>query len=199
MDCVQKLIRMLKNGLENIMDFWPVKVLASALSSAFVFLFGGSEVIFAVVVVFVLLDTLTKWAAITKKYLLSIGVSAESINAWTIFWGFWSAWRPGFLTSTELRQRWSEKIFTYVVLVVCAGLVTKLPEIILFGTPVNRSISGGIYTVIALTELISITENLEQMGNTRLAQLKQIFATLANRVTGGNFNLPVPGSDKKEK
>lgn len=198
MDYIAKLVRMLRHGLDSILDLWPVKMLFSAISSAFVFLFGGSEVIFAVVVVFIALDTLTKWAAITKQYLLSTGREEDSLTVWDMLRGFSQAWQPGFLTSTELRRHWSEKIFTYAVLVISAGLIMKLPEIVLFGTPVNRSISGGIYSMIALTELISIIENLEEMGNKHLAQLKQLFITLASRISGGNFSATLGQQGGKE-
>lgn len=177
--------------MEMIGELWPVKLVLSAISTVFCFLFGGSELILLVVMVFVILDTLTKWAAVVKRYLLDQGDKESDITVAEIICGFFYAWRPGYLTSTALRRCWGEKLFTYSILIIFAGLMAKFPDISLFGLPVNRSISGGIYTCIALTELFSITENLEEMGNTKLTQLKQFLCNFVARITGGGYSVTV--------
>lgn len=198
MEFIERMWGMLRRGTESLAELWPIKVLASMISTAFCFLFGGSEVIFAVVIVLIALDTVTKWAAITKRWLLDHGHQNETLTVTSMVFGFWYAWAPGYLTSTDLRRHWGEKLFTYAVLVIAAGVITKLPEIVLFGTPVNKSLAGGIYTCIAMTELFSITENFEEMGNKKLAQLKQFLCTLANKVTGGNFTVTISSKEVKK-
>ena len=189
MEWLDKMAGMFRRGWEMVAELWPVKLVYSALSAVVCFLFGGSEVILVVVMMFIGLDTLTKWAAVTRKFLVDQG--DDDITATDMMCGFFYAWRPGYLTSTALRKCWGEKLFTYSILIIFAGLMGKLPDITLFGLPVNRSISGGIYTCIALTELFSMTENLEEMGNTRLTNLKQFLCNLVARITGSGYSVTV--------
>ena len=190
---------MLRSGGESILEFWPIKVALSGISAAWVYLFGGSEEIIAAAIIFVVLDTLTKWAAITKRWLLDHGHVDDALRFGDMVCGFFHSWAPGYLSSSELRRHWGEKLFTYAVLIIAAGAVTKLNEIVLFGMPVNKSIAGGIYSCILLTELFSITENLEEMGNQKMAQLRQFLVTVTNKVTGGNFSVTIQSQNRKEE
>lgn len=194
---LERVWQMFKKGSESVFDLWPVKLILSSLSTLLCYLFGGSEAIIFAALVFVVLDTITKWAAITKKWLLDHGYTESDITFLVYICGFWHAWAPGYLSSRELRQKWGEKLFTYLVLIIAAGVVAKLPEINLFGLPVNKSITGGIYTCILLTELFSMAENFEEMGSKRMAQFKQLLCTIANKATGGNFSVTFSKEEKK--
>ena len=196
---LDKIIQLFKKGAGDVLELWPIKIFISCISSAGCYLFGGSEAILGAVIVFIALDTLTKWVAITRKYLIDTGHADQELTATSIVCGFFYAWKPGYLTSTDLRRHWGEKMFTYVVLIIAASMVAKLPDIVLFGTPVNKSLSGGIYTYILMTELFSIVENLEEMGNSHIAQLKQIFCVLVTKITGSNFAVTLSTTDKEDK
>lgn len=184
-----------------LLEFWPAKMVFSAMSAMFCYLFGGSEAVLLVVAVFVVLDTLTKWTAIIRRYMLDSGITAEQISFTAYLCGFVHAWKPGYLTSTALRQCLGEKIFTYAILIIFASLMGKLPEINVASVAVNKSISGGIYAYIAMTELLSITENLEDMGNSSLAQFKQYVCKLSDKITGGTYsvNFKSGGNDTGNK
>lgn len=197
MDLLLKLYSMFKNGLEMILDLWPIKMLAAGITSIGCFLFGGSEVILLAVLVFVILDTMTKWIAITKRYCINeLNFSAGSVSMAVIFCQFIHAWKPGYLTSTDLRKCWSEKIFTYVVLIIAAGMVGKLPDMVV---ATNKAISGAIYATIAVTELFSIMENLEEMGNKNVAMFKQYICQIAAKIAGGSFSMTIKNDEKKDK
>lgn len=196
MSDMMRIYGMLQRGMDSLLDLWPIKLLISAVTGVWCWLFDGTGAIFAAVVGFVVLDTLTKWAAITKRYLIDNGTDPVRITLVVLFCGFWCAWKPGYLSSTELRKCWGDKLFTYLVLIIAAGLVAKLPDITLFGLPVNRSIIGGIYAFIAITELFSITENFEEMGNTQIGQLKQFLCTLVTKITGSNFSVTMSSAPR---
>lgn len=202
---MDKIANMLKSGFESIAEFWPIKLIASCFATCFTWLFGGTEAIFATVLGFVVLDTLTKWACITKKYLMANGAEEDRINVFSLFCGFWLAWKPGYLTSTQLRKCWGDKLLTYLVLILCAGFMGKMPKIALYGLPINSSISGGIYTFIALTEIFSICENFEEMGNKSLESFIKMLTNITNRITGTSFSVGIttgtpllPGQQTKE-
>jgi phage-related holin len=194
-ELVNNLWSAFRRGSEHVMECWQIKMIFSLVSFLWCYLFGGSEAIFGAVIALVILDTVSKWSAITKRFLLDQGHQEETITFGTMFCGFWYAWRPGYLTSTELRHCWSEKLITYLVLIIAAGVITKLPDIVLFGTQITKSISGGIYACIAVTEVFSIVENLEEMGNKKLAELRQFFCMLINRVTGSNYSVTIKKDD----
>lgn len=197
MEQIIKLYTMLTNGFEMVLDLWPIKAAAAMLSSLFCFLFGGSEAILLAVIVFVALDTATKWVAITKKYCTEyLKLPTECLSALVLVCQFFHAWRPGYLTSTALRQCWGEKLITYSVLIIFAGYVLKLPEMTVAAVQVNKAISGGIYATIAVTELFSIMENLEEMGNTKVALLKQYICTIADKIAGSTFSVTIKSGDK---
>ncbi|MHC1718476.1 MAG: phage holin family protein [Acidaminococcaceae bacterium] len=192
---MEKAFGMLRRGIENMLEFWPIKLMISALTSLFTWLLGGTEIIFAAVLVFVILDTLTKWASITKKYLIDHGADPGRINIFSIFIGWFCAWKKGYLETKELRKKWGDKLFAYLILIIAACQVLKLPEIILFGLPINKSITGGIYSFIAITELLSICENLGEAGNTKLANLRKFLDNLTNRITGGGYSVTMSATN----
>lgn len=185
---IREMMGMLERGLAGVLDFWPIKTVCAAVGGVLCWLLNGTGVVFAVVCWLVALDTLTKWVAITKRYLQDHGTPKEKITLFAVIPGFFCAWEKGYLESSTLRRCWGDKLFTYLVLIIGAGLVAKLPEIMLFGVAVNTSIVGGVYTCIALTELISICENFAEMGNQAVASLKVILGSIINKVTGGNFS-----------
>ncbi len=203
---MEKIICMLESGFKNILEFWPIKLLGSGLSAIWCYLFGGTEAIFATVLGFVVLDTITRWAAITKKYLIANGAEETKINIFSLFCGFFVAWKPGYLESTQLRKCWGDKLLTYLVLILCAGFMGKMPPIVLYGLAINSCVSGGIYTFIALTELFSICENFEDMGNKSLGSFIKMLTNITNRITGTSFGVSftagtpssIPGQQNKE-
>jgi len=197
MECLFKLYNMFRNGLEAILEFWPIKMAAAGVSSLGCFLFGGSEMILLAVLVFIVLDTVTKWAAVTKRYCINeLQFSSETVSMAVIVCQFLNAWKPGYLTSTNLRKCWSEKIFTYVVLVIAAGMVGKLPDMVVAA---NKAISGAIYATIAVTELFSIMENLEEMGSKNVALVKQYICQLASKLSGSSFSMTIRSGENKDE
>lgn len=192
---MEKAFGMLRRGLENILEFWPIKLLWSMLTSLVVWILGGTEIIFAAVLGFVILDTLTKWSSITKRYLVDHGAEPSRINIFSIFVGWFCAWQKGYLETKELRRKWGDKLFTYLILIIAACLILKFPEIVLFGLPINKSITGGIYSFIAITELLSICENLGEMGNTKLANLRKFLDNLTTRITGGGYSVTMSATN----
>lgn len=195
---MDQLLSMARNGVTMLQEFWPVKVLFSVCSAVFCYLFGGSEAILLAVLAFIILDTMTKWAAVTRQFLLDRGVPPDFLTPSAMLCGFVHAWQPGYLTSTAMRVCWGEKIFTYAILIIFAGFSGKLPEMMISSIAVNKSISGGIYAYIALTELLSIVENLEAAGNTRLARLKDYACKLSDKITGGSYSLQFKATNKED-
>jgi hypothetical protein len=181
----------LRRGIHTIVDSWPYNL----LSAGFVYLFGGSEAIIGFVLLCVILDTLSKWVALTKKYLISIGHTEESIDLAALICGFLYAWKPDFITATALRKCWSDKFMAYGFLILMAGGIMKIPEISLFGLPVNKSICGGIYTGIMIAEISSVLRNLEEYGYKKLDYFKQLIATIVTRITGSNFSMTMTAAN----
>lgn len=196
----EQLGEMVERGMANIIEFWPVKAVCAALGGVFCWLFDGTGVIFAVVVGLVFLDTLTKWAAITRRFLIDRGAAPDRVTLFAIIYAFPSAWQKGYLESHTLRKCWGDKLFTYLILVIAAGMVAKLPDINLFGAAINSSIIGGIYACIAVTELFSITENFAEMENHAMSRFRTILIMLSDKITGGNFSVTMTAkTDDTEK
>ena len=102
MEDIERILAMIRRGMNSVLDLWPVKLLISALATLWTWLFGGTEAIFAAVLGFVVLDTLTKWASITKRYLIDHGADPARINICSIITGWFCAWEPNYLESSKL-------------------------------------------------------------------------------------------------
>lgn len=182
---------MLRQGLQSFFELWPIKVIISIVTTTTTWLFGTDVIatVFLATLGLIIVDTLTKWAAITRKFLLDNGTDEKKINLIAIIAAFPLAWQKDYLESSELRQHWGNKLLTYMVLAVTAALLQKFVESFNFGGSIGQNVTSGIYMCIALTEAMSILENLEAMGNTSLGAFKRLLINVTNRVTGGTFSM----------
>lgn len=186
-----RIFNMLHQGLQSFFELWPIKLAISIIATATTWLFGANviESVLIATLGLIIVDTLTKWAAITRRFLIDNGTDQKKVNILAIMLAFPLAWQKGYLESSELRMHWEKKLFTYMMLAITAALLRKYIDAFSFSGSIGQNITSGIYMCIALTEAMSILENLEEMGNESLGAFKRLLVNTTNRITGGTFSM----------
>jgi len=165
---------------ETIISCWQVKLLASIFVTAFTFLVGEVEAPFIALWLLVIVDTITKWASVSKNTLDQQGVDGS------IWYGFYLAWHTGALSSREMRHKFATKVFAYFVIIIAGHLVSVvLPSIIIAGGDISKMPGGLVISFLAVTELMSIIENLIAMGMDVLKPLAVWACRKRDDITGG--------------
>lgn len=164
----------------SLLDCWQLKAVCSCIVTAFTFLIGTIEAPFIALWLLVVMDTLTKWASISKQ---TAEAQETECNIW---YGFYLSWHTGALNSHAMRHQFATKVFAYFMLIVAGNLVAKIiPSLTLFGTDIAKIPGGFVYSFLAVTELMSIIENLISMGMDVLKPLAVWACKKRNDMTGG--------------
>ena len=164
---------------DTITQCWQVKILASCFITGFTFLVCDIEAPFIALWLLVAIDTITRWTAISKRTL-----EEQKLDA-SILYGFYLAWHTGALNSHAMRHQFATKIFAYFMLIVAGNLVSKIiPALTLFGNDISKFPGGFVYSFLAVTELMSIIENLIEMGIDALKPLEVWAGKKRDEMTG---------------
>lgn len=165
---------------DTITQCWQVKLLASFFVTVFTFLIGEIEAPFIALWVLVILDIISKWASVSKNTLDQQGARGS------IWYGFYLAWHTGALNSREMRQKFVPKVFAYFVVIIAGHMVSIiLPSIIIAGGDMAKMPGSLVYSFLAVTELMSIIENLIAMGMDVLKPLAIWAGRKRDEITGG--------------
>lgn len=166
---------------DTIISCWQVKLVASFFVTVFTFLVGEIEAPFIALWVLVVVDTITKWASISK-----ITLDQQSSDG-SIWYGFYRAWHTGALNSHEMRHKFATKVFAYFIVIISGHLVSIiLPSIMIAGGDVAKMPSSLVYSFLAITELMSIIENLIAMGMDVLKPLAAWACRKRDEITGSD-------------
>lgn len=156
---------------DTVTQCWPVKLLASLL----IFLVGDITAPFIAIWVLLLLDTLTKLIAISKNYLQT----TNFLNAMRL------SFLDGDINSKGLRQ-FVLKCLSYLILMIVANLFAiVVPNLNMFGIDASKLPCSFIYTFLAITEAMSIVENLVEVGVDNLKPLLFFISKKRDEMTGG--------------
>lgn len=161
--------------LNALLECWPVK----ALVSIFIFMIGDFNPSLAAICVLVFLDLLTKWMAVSRQTIEQNNLDCNLVG------GFFEAWRCKALNSHSMRIGFVSKVFAYLILLSASYQMTKiLPPDIIFGVDWSRAPDNFIRAFLAITEMISMVENLRDMGVKGFDPLLAFFCRKRDTMTG---------------
>lgn len=164
---------------DSLLQCWQIKCMISFFVSIISFLIGEINAPFIALWSLIVLDMITKWVAIGKKLL-----DEREIDE-SILYGVILAWQTGGLSSRNMRMMFASKTFSYLVLIITANLVVKIiPSVLIFDNDWAKMPGGFIYSFLALTEVMSIIENLISMGIDALKPLEYFFSHKRDEITG---------------
>lgn len=168
---------------DSLLQCWQIKCMISFFVSLTGFLIGEINVPFVALWSLIVLDMITKWGEIAKKLLDERKMDASILH------GVILAWETGELSSRNMRRMFASKIFSYLTLIIAANLLIKIiPSVLIFGNDWAKLPGGFIYSFLALTEMMSIIENLIAMGVDALKPLEFFFSRKREEITGYKEN-----------
>lgn len=150
------------NALKNLSHDMVIKLLASSILTAICY-HAALSFAFGLVV---FLDLFTRWLAISHKRLIDMREDGGLINA---FFGIPAAHRAGLINSYVMRKTFFSKMFTYLLLIFVASLV----DYMVCRSGGNAIASTTVITYLAMTELLSVVENLDEAGVSAVHDLIQ--------------------------
>lgn len=150
------------NTLKNLSHDVVIKLLTSSILVAICY---HAALFFAFGMV-VFLDLFTRWLAISHKRLIATREEGGLINA---FLGIPAAHRAGLINSYVMRKTFFSKMFTYLLLIFVASLV----DYMVCRSGGNAIASSTVITYLAMTELLSVVENLDEAGVSAVHDLIQ--------------------------
>ena len=148
---------------DKILESWQIKTVCSGVISSLAFLLGdftGPPI--RAILVMIILDTATRWAAIAQK---------ETGGKGSIIAGFGVAVILGRIKSDTFRTKFFKKMFSYLVLLIGFNMLDLAAPDVIFGHDFVGVPNTFITTWIVIGELISILENLIEAGVTGLSPL----------------------------
>jgi len=164
---------------DSLLQCWQIKCMISFIVSLTGFLIGEINVPFIALWCLIVIDMITKWGAIAKRLLDERKIETN------ILYGVILAWQTGGLSSRNMRMMFASKIFSYLTLIIAANLLIKIiPSVVIFGNDWAKMPGGFIYSFLALTEMMSIIENLIAMGIDALQPLECFFSRKRDEITG---------------
>lgn len=107
----------------------------------------------------VLLDLFTKWAALSRERLLKYR-RKKPPTFYECVIGIWKARKAGYIKSSEMKHRFVGKIIVYMVIAITGATFDKMMGD-MGSSPWATVLLIGY---LAITELMSIVENLEEAG-----------------------------------
>lgn len=163
---------------QKLQEAWILKV---CLSCAVTVAIHEHAQIFAAFVALVFADLFSKWLSLSRQRLVDRG--EQSPNLWQEFCGIRAARHDGYIRSDAMRTRFVHKILSYVVVVASAVVL----DFMLTHSHAPAFATNVVIGYLAITEFISILENMQQSGIEEAGALVEMI-----RKRGGL------GTDKKQ-
>lgn len=163
----------------------PLKILGDALS------------ILLLILIIVLIDTFTKWVAISIKFCKDKNYSPSITNVLRSI--FFRAWQRGYLESKAYKWAILIKAFAYSIAVFVALVIYLiLPEYKINGLYIGETIAVIIYAVVIIAEVFSIAENIKEAGYERSVILSRAMEAVLGKF-GINYRDDENSTPKNEE
>lgn len=148
--------------LQEATNYWIEKVIVSALMTMCVY----HATLFMAFCLLVFLDLFTRWIAISHKYLQKAHRNATLVSS---VFAIKEAHREGLISSYVMRQAFYSKMVMYITLVIGACIC----DYMLHTTGSGFTIGSMTIGYLALTEFLSMIENLDEAGVSALHVLNE--------------------------
>lgn len=151
----QNLLNYAEKAIEKLIAHWEIKL---PLSGVFLMVQMHAQ-LFSLFTFIVFLDLFTKWVALSYEYIQNQG-EKDNIQFLDAVRGIPAAHRVGIINSNAMKTQFAGKMGVYILLVIGGGAVDK----ILVTCGKSGEFMGLAIGYLAVTELLSIIENLDASG-----------------------------------
>ncbi|EIW19899.1 MULTISPECIES: phage holin family protein [Pelosinus] len=163
--------------VETLINCWQVKLAWGAVLTVITFLLGPMDTAFLALWLMIVIDPVTKWIAISMLTL------KESQSCGGLICGFRLAWNSGALNSLAMRQKFIPKVLGYLIVLIAANLLVKvLPPAYYSGKLLTEIPKDLITSYLAVTEFVSICENLTAAGVEQLGKVALYFGSKRDNI-----------------
>lgn len=157
----EELVKAIFKASQSFVDAWLFKAVM-ALTITGITSAHGSALLWFVVLVFI--DLVTRWNAITYKYLQDCQKDSDLLSC---IISMPAAWKAGYINSSAMKHRFGGKIIFYIFITMMAVSADNMLQ--LAGeTPLLLKLA---WVYLAATEAISVLENLRDAGIERASVL----------------------------
>lgn len=164
-----EIFEMIEGAVVSLIENWYIKAIFAAIGSAAMWLIGLRPVqVMGLFILLVLLDLLTKWAALSYQWLIESGASPERISMLDKWLAIPAAWGKRIIISRHMRKPFCDKVLTYLVATFAAWLADEFT-----GTPILMKFA---WLYLSGAEFLSILENMRDGGNVTMGK----FLVLVN-------------------
>ena len=181
---LRELWEALAASITSIFNMGWQKLTIAAAAAIASEVFGTHAELLSCFVALVVCDLLTKWVGLANKYLVE-KKNKESPTLIQCIKAVPKARRAGYINSEIMKHRFLGKIITYIFAMIIAGIVDNM-----FRTLNNPALIVNLtVSYLAVTELISILENMEDAGVEACGQLVDLIKKktgMGKQKDGGN-------------
>lgn len=164
-----EIVEMIEGAIVSLLENWYIKAIFAGIGSAAMWLIGLRPVqVMGLFILLVLLDLLTKWAALSYQWLIESGASPERISMLDKWLAIPAAWGKRIIISRHMRKPFCDKVLTYLVATFAAWLADEFT-----GTPILMKFA---WLYLSGAEFLSILENMRDGGNVTMGK----FLVLVN-------------------
>ena len=139
-----------------VLDLWFVKMLIAIALVAW----GEYGIALTSFIALVFVDLFTKWIALSYLCLVDSGKTGDDLCFFCCIKNLKQARRKGYIKSSVMKNRFWGKMLVYLILTIVAVSADNA----LVGAGESRVLVRGILAYLAITEVVSILENLQQAG-----------------------------------
>ena len=161
-----ELITAVISAAGSLKSVWIVKAAAAFIVAVVCSLHTQLLILFAALVV---IDLATKWIALSRQYL--IDNQAECPDFLACLESMRAARKAGYIRSSEMKHRFAGKIFVYMLLTLVAALV----DLVMKGMDKPEFLAVLVVSYLAVTEMLSIVDNLQAAGVDEAAKLHDLI------------------------
>lgn len=154
-----------------LLDSWWVKGGLSVVAAMGIWILEMKSVqVFGVFTILVLLDLLTKWAAIAYQMLLERGMPKEDVTMWDKYKGIMAAYGEKRINSKHMRKPFVTKLLTYIMATSSAMAYDHMAGQGDYATHL-------VWLYLSSAEFLSILENMRDGGNVTIGKFLEIVQT----------------------
>lgn len=149
-------------------ESFVLKAILAIIAEVAIYMIGLKHVqVLGIFILLVLLDLITKWAAIGYQMLVDLGANPENISGSDKYVAIPAAWGKGLISSKHMRKPFVTKVLTYCLATAAAWCFDFMAGQYAFA--VNL-----VWLYLGSVEFLSILENMRDGGNSTVTGLLDI-------------------------
>lgn len=165
---MEAITNFLGEAWRMLAESFALKALLAVIAEVGIYMLGLKHIqVLGIFIVLVVLDLITRWAAIGYQMLIDLGANPETIGGWDKYVAIPAAWGKGLINSKHMRKPFVTKVLTYCLATAAAWCFDFMAGNYAFA--VNL-----VWLYLASVEFLSIMENMRDGGNTVVAGLLEL-------------------------